>query len=116
MQLLCHTNDLEITGAKSLTIKFNDREIDIFVIKNETGIFGYLDVCPHAGTPLEWQADRFFEETGTYIMCATHGAQFEVHNGLCVNGPCVGESLTRLPLKIENEKIYLNAEQKAAKN
>jgi len=87
MQLLCHTNDLEITGAKSLTIKFNDREIDIFVIKNETGIFGYLDVCPHAGTPLEWQADRFFEETGTYIMCATHGAQFEVHNGLCVNGP-----------------------------
>lgn len=109
MQFLCHTTDLDNSDAKSLTIAFNDREIDIFVIRNRRGIFAYLDVCPHAGTPLEWQADRFFEESGRYILCATHGAHFEVHNGLCISGPCLGESLKRLPLKIENEKIYLNA-------
>jgi len=34
MQLLCCTSDLAKTGAKSLTINFNDRDIDIFVIKN----------------------------------------------------------------------------------
>lgn len=116
MLFLCHTSDLDNSDAKSLTLDFNDREVDIFVIRNEKGVFAYLDVCPHAGTPLEWQADRFFEETGKYILCATHGAHFEVHNGLCVSGPCLGDSLKQLPLEIRDDKIYLNAKQSADKN
>jgi len=112
MQFLCKTSDLDKTSGKSLTIEFNGRNIDIFIVRNKRGIYAYLDVCPHAGTPLEWQADHFFEETGRYLMCATHGAQFQVHDGLCIDGPCLGDSLTRLPLRVMDEKIYLNNDQK----
>jgi len=108
MQFLCLTTDLDNTRAKSLTIEINGQQVDIFLARNKRGIYAYLDVCPHAGTPLEWQADRFFEETGTYLMCATHGAHFQVHDGRCVAGPCLGDALTPLPIRVKDEKIYLN--------
>ncbi len=108
MTLLCLITDLDQTSAKSVTIEHDGRSVDIAVVRNKHGIYAYLDVCPHAGTPLEWQADRFFDESGTHIMCATHGAQFNVHDGMCISGPCVGDSLTRLPLRVTDGKIFLN--------
>ncbi len=108
MLLLCRTSDLDKTSAKSVTIQHQGRSVDIAVVRNHKGIYAYLDVCPHAGTPLEWQQDRFFDESGTYLMCATHGAQFNVHDGLCISGPCVGDSLTRLLLRVIDGEIFLN--------
>ena len=37
------------------------------------------------------------------ILCATHGALFRIEDGHCLSGPCVGESLTPLPVSIEGE-------------
>ena len=61
-------------------------------------VFGYRNVCPHTGSPLDWQPDDFLSEDGTHIMCHTHGALFEIADGFCVTGPCAGDSLT--PIKV----------------
>src|SRR6185312_16085931 len=34
----------------------------------------YVNRCPHMGTELDWQPGDFFEESGLYLVCATHGA------------------------------------------
>ena len=58
--------------------------------------------CPHRGTPLDWVPDRLFDRTGRYLVCATHGALFQVEDGVCVSGPCFGDQLTPVPLAIED--------------
>jgi nitrite reductase/ring-hydroxylating ferredoxin subunit len=33
-------------------------------------------------------------------MCCSHGALFARDNGLCIAGPCAGQSLTRIPVEV----------------
>lgn len=106
-QFLCKTADLNATQAKSLTAEIEGETQDIFVVRNTLGIFAYIDVCPHAGSPLEWRQDHFLDDEFNHIICATHGAQFRIENGYCFAGPCKQLSLTALPLEIIENNIYL---------
>ena len=49
---------------------------------------------------LDWVPDRFMSEDGSYIMCATHGALFEIEDGDCIAGPCAGDRLTDVPVTV----------------
>ena len=40
-----------------------------------------------------------------FIQCSTHDALFEIDTGLCIAGPCVGDSLDAVDLIIENGQI-----------
>jgi nitrite reductase/ring-hydroxylating ferredoxin subunit len=52
----------------------------------------YLNVCPHAGRRLDWSPGNFLIDQGR-LVCAAHGACFELATGLCTAGPCRGSSL-----------------------
>jgi nitrite reductase/ring-hydroxylating ferredoxin subunit len=72
----------------------------VFLVRR-AGLRAYRDECPHwAGTPLPWRKDAYLNGSGTRIVCSAHGAQFEIETGMCVLGPCVGESLIALPVKV----------------
>ena len=73
---------------------------DIFIQRYNGEIFAYVNVCPHAGTPLNMEDGIFMEKTGRYLMCHTHGALFEPSNGLCVAGPCNCASLQAVEIDI----------------
>ena len=70
----------------------------------------YLNRCPHMGTELDWQPGDFFEESGLYLVCATHGALFEPATGLCVAGPCRGATLARVAVREDNGQVLLSNE------
>lgn len=53
----------------------------------------YANRCPHQGRPLDYAPDRFLTKNAT-LVCAAHGAVFGMADGLCLQGPCRGESLT----------------------
>ena len=108
-QFLCDLQQLEATQAKSLTTEIHGRTTDIFLVRNPDGVFGYIDRCPHTGTPLEWKVDHFLDDRFEHIVCATHGAQFRIENGYCFAGPCKQQSLTALTVVVEDNKIYLLA-------
>ena len=42
--------------------------------------------------------DGFVGEDGRHLVCSRHGAVFTPETGLCVEGPCPGASLERLPV------------------
>ena len=44
----------------------------------------------HQGQVPDYQPDRFLDETGRWLMCATHGATYAPDTGDCVGGPCRG--------------------------
>ena len=74
----------------------------LFAIKKNGQIHLYWNRCPHLGTPLEWQEDKFLDEDGELIKCSTHGALFNIDDGLCLIGPCKGKNLQKIPFIIDN--------------
>ena len=69
----------------------------------------YVNCCPHVGTALDWAPDRFLSPDGSVIVCATHGAQFGIADGVCLRGPCVGAALESVPVRIEDGLILVPA-------
>jgi nitrite reductase/ring-hydroxylating ferredoxin subunit len=78
-----------------------------FVVRYDGEARAFVNECPHAFTELDWNPGEFFDEAGLYLVCATHGAHFEPHTGLCVAGPCRGARLARLPVRERDGAIYL---------
>jgi len=62
----------------------------------------YVNSCPHIGAPLDWVPGRFLSLDGTRIICALHGAEFEIDSGLCTSGPCQGDRLDAVMIQIKD--------------
>ena len=67
-----------------------------FAVRFAGRVHAFVNRCPHMGTELDWQPGEFFEESGLYLVCSTHGAIFQPDTGFCVAGPCHGASLEPL--------------------
>ena len=98
---------LSLNSAREFTIEHDARPEECFVIHVKQHFYAYKNRCPHTGVNLNWQPDQFFDYENRFIQCSTHGALFRCEDGYCVRGPCAGASLERLPLKIENDTIYV---------
>lgn len=69
----------------------------LIVLRCNGQVQAYLNVCPHAGRPLNWAPGRFLYAHGQ-LVCAAHGASFRPEDGQCIGGPCRGDSLRRVPV------------------
>ena len=58
----------------------------------------FLNRCPHRGIELDWVPGLFTAIDGHHLQCATHGALFDPDTGLCISGPCSGQSLDRVAI------------------
>ena len=85
----------------------------MFVVKKEDQIHLYWNRCPHLGTPLEWQEDKFLDADGALIQCSTHGALFRIEDGHCLVGPCKGKNLLKIPFIIEDGMLMVAEDQLA---
>ena len=83
------------------------RPVEAFIINTGDGYHAYVNCCPHAGTPLDLWPNEFLTEDGRHLICSSHGAIFERHTGLCVEGPCPGASLERLPVEADGQTLVV---------
>ncbi len=93
----------EIEEGTSKGLEVNNRYL--FVVKKNGQCFLYWNRCPHLGTPLEWQEDRFLDADAALIQCSTHGALFRIEDGHCLAGPCKGKSLQAVPFILSDGMI-----------
>lgn len=106
--ILCRLDDIEDGEGKGFVLGEGTMRREILVVREEEAVYGYENVCPHAGTPLDWEPDRFMSADGSYLMCHTHGALFRIEDGYCVAGPCAGMSLTPVVVRLaEDGAIHL---------
>lgn len=69
----------------------------LMLVRRGSEVFAYLDSCPHhGGTPMAWRKNAYLNGDGSRIVCAAHGAQFDIASGECLRGPCLGQRLTPL--------------------
>ncbi len=106
-QFLCKFSELEEISSRGFSVKIKRKETSIFIIRQYQDVFGYINSCPHAQAPLEWNPDQFLDEKQEMILCAMHGAEFSIEEGECLGGPCDGQGLTKVTLEVDENKIYV---------
>ena len=72
-------------------------------------VIAYRNQCPHRGTPLDIRPDDFLDHDGRHIVCSTHGAIFRKEDGYCLAGPCAGDRLEPIAVRVENGVVLVDA-------
>ena len=96
-----------LEGAKGVRFPL-DETTGGFAVRFRGKVCAFVNRCPHLGTELDWQPGEFWEESGLYLVCSTHGAIFEPDTGKCVAGPCRGASLERLQVREREGQLFLD--------
>jgi nitrite reductase/ring-hydroxylating ferredoxin subunit len=77
-----------------------------FVVRYDGKPYAYLNRCAHVPIELDWAEGEFFESSGLYLMCSTHGAIYVPESGFCAGGPCKGGRLRPIAVIEREQKLY----------
>ncbi|WP_338763026.1 Rieske 2Fe-2S domain-containing protein [Massilia sp. METH4] len=107
-KFLCRLEDIQ-DGASRGFDPWGEGRDTVLVVRQGGRVHGWRDACPHYGdTPMAWRKDAYLNADGTRIVCAAHGAQFDVVTGICTLGPCLGQGLQPVALAVTSENdIYI---------
>lgn len=77
-----------------------------FVVRYNGIVHGYLNRCAHIPIELDWNEGQFFESSGLFLMCSTHGAIYAPETGKCEGGPCRGGRLRPISVMERDNQIF----------
>ena len=108
---LCRADAVAEGQGRGFRLGTGAQQVAVFVIRTGGVLRGYVNSCPHAGTPLDWLPDRFFDRSGTHSCCAARMARCSgPSDGLCLRGPCAGKRLAPAPISVVDGEIMLMRE------
>lgn len=81
-------------------------DVPAFAVRVNGRVHAYLNQCAHIPIELDWKEGEFFDISGSYIICATHGAWYRPDDGVCLGGPCVGKRLTKVPVREDEGRVF----------
>ncbi len=96
-------------GARSFEVGGGTWPFRGFVVRRNGELRAFANICPHLSHPLDMLPDEFFAEDGQVLRCMSHGALFDPDSGLCLVGPCAGQSLLTLECRVETGQIRVRA-------
>ena len=99
---LCEVSDFQECEAR----EFQIGDQNLILVNWHGSWYAYRNICPHAKWPLNIQPDVFFDSDEQFLQCSNHMALFDIETGVCKAGPCVGDSLAAVRVKvIENQVL-----------
>jgi nitrite reductase/ring-hydroxylating ferredoxin subunit len=104
---ICDSESLD-EGGKGIRfpVTVDGDDLTAFVVRYGLEPRAYLNRCAHLPMELDWTEGEFFESSGLYLMCATHGALYEPDTGHCAGGPCRGGRLHAINVIEREKKIF----------
>ena len=104
---ICDLESLD-EGGKGIRfpVTVGGDDLTAFVVRYGQEPRAYLNRCAHLPMELDWTEGEFFESSGLYLMCATHGALYEPETGQCAGGPCRGGRLHAINVTERDKKIF----------
>ncbi|QSP95959.1 Rieske (2Fe-2S) protein [Marinobacter salinisoli] len=111
-QTVCKLSELPPGLFLEFRIHQPDRDPDTipltgFAFLQDGNPAAYVNQCPHLGVELNWMPGRFMDTDNLFIQCSTHGALFKPGTGECITGPCQGEYLTALDVRVEEGQVQI---------
>jgi len=95
---LCNAADLRDGGdAVPFDVTYGGQTCRAFAIRYRGAPHAYLNRCTHVAMEMDYMPNRFFDDSGQWLLCATHGAAYRPDTGECGGGPCRG-GLVRIAL------------------
>jgi len=102
--MLIRRSDLPDAGLVAIDTVIDGELSSILVDCDRTPLKAWLNCCPHQGRRLDYAPGKFLIHKGQ-LVCAAHGATFDLSEGLCVGGPCRGEHLTSIAVREEADGL-----------
>ena len=99
-------DELEDPGCREFSIGDGDWPFRGFVVRKGNDVYAYQNFCAHVGHPLNWSPNKFLTKDKAAIICASHGASYEIESGLCFAGPGSGGSLRKVDLSVRDGIVY----------
>jgi len=105
---LCRLADIPDGGARGFAVEGPAFAQRLVVVRRGGAVYGYVNSCPHVPSRLDYFTGEFLDETGRLLECQGHGARFRIEDGVCVEGPCEGESLLPAPVRVADGRVWLD--------
>ena len=104
---ICASDEL-VEGGKGMRFPVTAGGYDTtgFVVRYNGIARAYLNRCAHVPIELDWVEGEFFESSGLYLMCSTHGAIYNPESGHCSGGPCRGGRLRPITVREHEHRIF----------
>ncbi len=100
-------DELDDPGCREFEIGEGDWPFRGFVVRRGDAAFAYQNFCAHVGHPLNWSPNKFLTKDKSAIICASHGATYEIETGHCFAGPGSGGALRSVELAVRDGVIYV---------
>jgi len=84
-----------------------DERKEAILVRLDDGVAGWLNYCQHY-THIKLDKGSGATRRDDEIICANHGAYFEVDTGFCTYGPCEGAYLTDVSVAVDDGDVYLD--------
>ncbi len=109
---LCNSRDLVEGGeAVPFDVEYAGQTCRAFAIRFKGAVHAYLNRCTHVAMEMDYQPNRFFDDSGQWLLCATHGAAYRPDTGQCAGGPCRG-GLVRIALSEAQGVVHWHTDYK----
>ena len=103
---LCASEALRDGGpAVAFELQFRGRVCRAFAVRYAGAVHAYLNRCTHVAMEMDYQEGQFFDDTGRWLLCSTHGAAYAPDTGACAGGPCQG-GLVKIALSESNGQVH----------
>jgi len=108
---LCALSEISAPGSRGFSVNALQGCVEVFVVRSGNRVVAYRNSCPHTGGPLDWVPDQFLSIENDRIQCATHDALFRIEDGVCIKGPCAGQSLVSVAVEVIAGRVMLNLDE-----
>lgn len=100
-------NDIADGGFAEVEAMIDGDAESLILYRLGDEVRAWLNVCPHAGRRLDWAPGQFLKSKDGHLVCAAHGASFELDRGDCVAGPCRGDALRAVQVQVRDGEVWL---------
>jgi nitrite reductase/ring-hydroxylating ferredoxin subunit len=107
MPKLCDASEITESG-REFRVSSDQGHYYIMVFRRGEHVLAYQNVCPHRFLSLSWAPDKFLLGDDGLLVCPHHGAAFELESGECLQGPCEGDKLIPVAVRIENDELWVD--------
>ena len=103
---LCNSHDLIDGGdAVPFDVVYGGQTCRAFAIRYAGQVQAYLNRCTHVAMEMDYQPNKFYDLSGQWLICATHGAYYDPASGHCAGGPCRG-ALVKIQLSERDGVVH----------
>lgn len=103
---LAEIKDIEAGTWYEFNLQTDSALVSLMLLFQDDKYTAFKNFCPHQGRRMNYSLGKFLITAEGNLVCPAHGAEFKPDDGLCINGPCLGESLETIHIQLNEDSIF----------